>query len=233
MTTAEAIEKRAKLTKSLTEKYKNLHVLKETSYNLRVHTLIRDINIPRADFLFYADQLIRTLIEFAFEALPFRDRTVVTPTRHEFHGLELEKEIIGVSIMRAGESMERALRSTVRGVKLGKILIQRDESTPQKQAKLFYSKLPDKVNNFTVMLLDPMLASGSSAQLAIQVLIDRGVREEDIVFVNLIAAPEGLETLFSKFPRMKVVTTMIDDGLNEEKYILPGIGDFGDRYFGT
>lgn len=207
--------------------------MKETSYLLRVHTLIRDENISRADFLFYSDQLIRALIEFSFETLPFKEKSVVTPTQHTFNGLELEKEIIGVSIMRAGESMERALRSTVRGCKLGKILIQRDESSPSKQAKLFYSKLPDKVNNFTVMLLDPMLASGSSALLAIKVLMERGVREEDITFVNLIAAPEGLEVLFKECPRIKIVTTMIDEGLNADKYILPGIGDFGDRYFGT
>lgn len=233
ISTQEAVERRAKLTASLTAKYPNLHVLEETKFQLRVHTMIRDQNISRADFLFYSDQLIRTLIESAFETLPCKDRTVVTPTGQTFAGLELEKEVIGVSIMRAGEAMEQALLSTVRGVKLGKILIQRDESSPEKSAKLFYSKLPGQVNNFTVMLMDPMLASGSSAALAIQVLKDRGVDVRDITFVNLISAPEGLEYLMTMYPELKIVTTMIDECLDQEKYILPGIGDFGDRYFGT
>jgi uracil phosphoribosyltransferase len=196
-----------------------------------VHTLIRDIAASRADFLFYSDQLIRTIIEFAFETVPYQQKCVTTPTGHSFQGLELTKEIIGVSVMRAGESMEAALRATVRDVKIGKILIQRDESSPTKSAKLFYSKLPEDLASSTVMLLDPMLASGSSAALAIQVLLDRGVKEEDIIFVNLIAAPEGVAALYKQYPKITVVTTMIDECLNSEKYILPGIGDFGDRYY--
>jgi uracil phosphoribosyltransferase len=197
-----------------------------------VHTLIRDRDASRADFVFYADQLMRSLIECAFDQLPYEQKDVTTPTNCTFNGLELAKEVIGVSIMRAGEAMEQALRSTIRGIKIGKILIQRDETSPAKQAKLFYSKLPD-VTDLAVFLLDPMLASGSSAALAIQVLLERGVKEEDITFVNLIAAPEGIEALLGQYPRIKVVTTMIDSNLNSEKYIIPGIGDFGDRYFGT
>lgn len=217
----------------LQKQFPTLKVVKETPYLLRLHTLIRNQDTTRADFLFHADQLNRTLIEFAFESATYCDKTVTTPTGHPFNGIELEKEVIGVSIMRAGEAMESALRSTVRGAKIGKILIQRDESSPKKEAKLFYSKLPDNIQNYTVLLMDPMLASGSSAALAVQVLIDRGVREEDITFVNLVAAPEGLQRVFETHPRITIVTTMIDECLNQEKYIIPGIGDYGDRYFGT
>lgn len=234
LTTKDAIAARAKLTANLKVKYPSLHVLPESPFQLRVHTMIRDQSISRPDFLFHADQLMRTLIEFAFEIVPYTEKTVMTPTGHTFEGLELAKEVIGVSIMRAGEAMERALRSTVRGVRIGKILIQRDESTPQKTAKLFYSKLPEDVHSHTVMLLDPMLASGSSAALAIQVLLDKGVKEEDIIFVNLIAVSEGLEHLYQLYPKIQVVTTMIDEKLDQHtKFIQPGIGDFGDRYFGT
>mgnify|MGYP001079835752 CR=1 FL=1 len=197
-----------------------------------MHTLIRNKDASRSDFVFYADQLMRSLIEFSFDQLPYDEKTVTTPTGCAFSGLELSKEVIGVSIMRAGEAMEQALRSTIRGIKIGKILIQRDEASPAKQAKLFYSKLPE-VNDLAILLLDPMLASGSSAVLAIQVLLERGVKEEDICFVNLIAAPEGVEVLMTKYPKIRVVTTMIDCNLNSDKYIIPGIGDFGDRYFGT
>lgn len=102
-----------------------------------------------------------------------------------------------------------------------------------------------------MLLLDPMLATGGSAIRAIQVLLDHGVKEENIVFLNLIATPEGIHALTARFPEVHIVTSEIDEGLNEvvrvllapravshtssplQKFILPGIGDFGDRYFGT
>lgn len=84
-----------------------------------------------------------------------------------------------------------------------------------------------------VFLLDPMLATGGSAIQAIKVLLSRGVVEEKIVFINLVASPEGIEAITSAFPKMTIVTAQVDEGMNEKKYILPGLGDFGDRYFGT
>lgn len=228
-----SIKERQLRTEKYRKKYANLFVMKETPLLLRVHSFLRDRSLSRPDFLFYADQLIRLLTEFAFSVMDYKEKKVTTPTGNTFSGLELTKELIGVSIMRAGESMEHALRSTVRGVKLGKILIQRDETSPQKEAKLFYSKLPENIKDYVVVLMDPMLASGSSACLAVQVLIEKGVNPNDIIFINLIAAPEGLDALFQAYPKIRVVTTMIDEGLNEAKFIVPGIGDFGDRYFGT
>jgi uracil phosphoribosyltransferase len=100
-------------------------------------------------------------------------------------------------------------------------------------AQLFYSKVPDNITTSTVLLLDPMLASGSSARLCIQVLLQEGVKAENIIFVNLIAAPQGVEVLLKEFPGIKLVTTMLDRELDTNKYILPGIGDYGDLYFGT
>ena len=229
----DAIQAHAKRTNELKAEFSQLSCLPTTPFLIRVHTLIRDQNCKRPDFLFYADQLIRIAIEFAFETLPYREKKVITPTNAEFHGLELTKPICGISVMRAGEAMEMALRSTVREVKIGKILIQRDENSVNKEAKLFYSKLPESLPSYTVMLLDPMLASGSSASLALQVLLDQGVRQEDIIFVTLIAAPEGIRSILAQFPRIQLVTTFIDDRINEDKFIIPGIGDFGDKYFGT
>jgi len=100
-------------------------------------------------------------------------------------------------------------------------------------ARLFYAKLPADIQNHHVLLLDPMLATGGSAVAAVKVLLEHGVRQNDITFVNLISCPEGLETLFKAFSDVIVVTGAIDERLNEHKYIVPGIGDFGDRYFGT
>ena len=145
--------------------------------------------------------------------------------------MEFQGSICGVSIMRAGESMEQGLRDCCRSVRIGKILIQRDEETAL--PKLYYSKLPKDIDQRFCLLLDPMLATGGSANKAIEVLIDNGVKEERIIFINLVACPEGIEAVVTKFPKLKIVTAAVDAGLNERKYIIPGLGDFGCRYFGT
>ncbi|KAK4699779.1 hypothetical protein P7C70_g6478, partial [Phenoliferia sp. Uapishka_3] len=129
--------------------------------------------------------------------------------------------------MRAGEAMEAGLRECCRAVRIGKILIQRDEETAL--AKLFYAKLPDDIKERYCLLLDPMLATGGSAIKAIEVLLSHGVPESRIIFLNLVASPEGLEAMFQAYPGVKIITAWVDEGLNEQKYIVPGLGDFGDR----
>eukprot|EP00455_Lapot_gusevi_P025124 TRINITY_DN2634_c0_g1_i1.p1 TRINITY_DN2634_c0_g1~~TRINITY_DN2634_c0_g1_i1.p1 ORF type:complete len:236 (-),score=80.36 TRINITY_DN2634_c0_g1_i1:74-781(-) len=214
-------------------KYPRLVVQNQTPHVLSLHTCIRDRTIPRSQFVFHADRLIRLLLEDALATVEYREKVITTPTGMEFKGWEPSEEICGVSILRAGESMENVLRQVLRAVQIGKILIQRDESTPDKQAKLFYLKLPQNIQNYRVLLLDPMLATGGSAVKAIEVLKSQGVSEEKLTFVTLISCPQGLENIFSHFPNITIVTSMVDLGLNEHKYILPGVGDFGDLYFGT
>jgi uracil phosphoribosyltransferase len=125
--------------------------------------------------------------------------------------------------------MEQGLRECCRSVRIGKILIQRNEETAQ--PKLYYEKLPPDVSDRWVLLLDPMLATGGSAIMAVEVLKARGVPEERILFLNLIASPEGIRNFAEKVPRVRVITAFVDQGMNEAKYIIPGLGDFGDRYF--
>lgn len=117
--------------------------------------------------------------------------------------------------MRAGEAMEQGLRDCCRSVRIGKILIQRDEDTTM--PKLFYDKLPEDIASRWVLLLDPMFATGGSAIMAVEVLISRGVPAERILFLNLIASPQGVEKFVAKFPTVKVVTAFIDQGLDEKK----------------
>ena len=225
-----------------------------TSQIKALMTIIRDKNTQRSDFVFYSDRLvkicaernknqtkpnpkalkqrhqqIRLLIEEGLSTLPFEEKTVTTPTEEAYQGLSFIDGICGVSIIRAGESMEAALRSVCKGVRIGKILIQRDEKTAL--PKLYYSKLPEDIHERTVLLLDPMLATGGSVMTAIKVLLDNGVKEEKIIFCNLIAAPEGLDLVCKTYPKVKIVTMEVDEKLNERCFILPGIGDFGDRYY--
>ncbi|KEG14377.1 uracil phosphoribosyltransferase [Trypanosoma grayi] len=222
---------------ALLKELPHLHMLPQTKQLRYLFTIIRDKNTTRTDFVFYCDRIIRLVVEAGLELLPVDKKDVTTPTGATYHGCNPdEKGIIGISILRAGESMERVLRETCRGVRIGKILIQRDEKSDDKHPdeRFNYSKVPKDVAERQVLLLDPMIASGGSAIRATEILLrDYNVEEESIIFLNLITCPEGVRRYMNKFPKIQVVTAAIDDELNSDKYIIPGLGDFGDRYFGT
>ncbi|XP_023321455.1 uracil phosphoribosyltransferase [Eurytemora carolleeae] len=138
-----------------------------------------------------------------------------------------------VSIVRSGDILQEAVRVLSPGFSVGKILIQRDESREDKPAVLYYKKLPKNINQSFVLLVDPMLATAGSAIRAIQVLKENGVSTQNIMFLNLICCPEGLQAMAKLFPEIHIITGCVDSHLNEDKYIVPGLGDYGDRYYGT
>jgi len=210
-------------------KHANVVILPQTPQLIALLTMIRDKNTNRADFIFYSNRIIRLLVEEGLNHLPVVEHTISTPVGRSYQGVKFEGKICGVSIMRAGESMEQGLRDCCRSVRIGKILIQRDEETSK--PKLFYDKLPEDIKERWVLLLDPMLATGGSALMAVDVLISRGVPEDRILFLNLIASPEGATNFAKKFPKVRVVTAFVDQGLDEKNYIVPGLGDFGDRFY--
>ena len=187
-------------------------------------SMIRDKKTNRADFIFHSNRINRLLVEEALNHLPVREHTVTTPVGRTYAGVKFEGQICGVSIMRAGEAMEQALRECCRSVRIGKILIQRDEETSK--PRLFYDKLPEDIRDRWVLLLDPMLATGGSALMAVDVLRSKGVPEEHILFLNLIASPEGAASFAKKYPKVRIVTAFVDQGLNEKKYVskLPANG---------
>ncbi|KAK5995816.1 Uracil phosphoribosyltransferase [Cladobotryum mycophilum] len=209
--------------------FDNVYVLPQTPQLIALLSMIRNKDTERADFIFYSNRIIRLLVEEGLNHLPVIERNITTPIGRTYNGLMFQGKICGVSIMRAGEAMEQGLRDCCRSVRIGKILIQRDEDTSQ--PKLFYDKLPEDIADRWVLLLDPMFATGGSATMAVQVLKARGVPEDRILFLNLIASPEGVHNFATKFPRLKVVTAFIDEGLDEKNYIVPGLGDFGDRFY--
>ncbi|KAF2086896.1 PRTase-like protein [Saccharata proteae CBS 121410] len=218
-----------KATVSTNVSHENVHILPQTPQLIALLTMIRDKKTERADFIFYSNRIIRLLVEEGLNHLPVVEHTITTPVGNTYDGVKFEGKICGVSIMRAGESMEQGLRDCCRSVRIGKILIQRDEETSK--PKLFYDKLPEDIADRWVLLLDPMLATGGSALMAVDVLISRGVPEERILFLNLIASPEGATNFANKYPKLRVVTAFVDAGLNEKNYIVPGLGDFGDRFY--
>merc|ERR1711908_54237 len=192
-------------------------------------TIIRDKNTEAEDFVFFADRIIRMLVEEGLEDMPHEPKRVPTPTGYIHEGvgwtLPYKEKICGVSIMRAGESMEAGLRAVCRGIKIGKILIQRNEETAL--PKLYYSKFPPNIKDQAVLLLDPMLATGGSAIAAIKVLVEHGVALRNIVFINLVCCPEGVRAMHAAFPEIHIVSAALDSHLDERKYIIPGLGDFG------
>ena len=181
--------------------------------------MIRDTTTTRADFIFYSNRIIRLLVEEGLNHLPTHSHMITTPIGHRYSGVAFEGKICGVSIMRAGEAMEQGLRDCCRSVRIGKILIQRDEETCK--PKLFYEKLPGDISERWVLLLDPMFATGGSATMAVDVLKSKGVPEERILFLNIIASPEGVSEFAKRFPRLRVVTAFVDQGLDGKRCVLP------------
>ena len=192
----------------------NVHILPQTPQLIALLTMIRDKDTSRADFIFYSNRIIRLLVEEGLNHLPVNTHTVTSPVGKDYTGVSFQGKICGVSIMRAGESMEQGLRECCRSVRIGKILIQRNEETGR--PKLFYDKLPPDIKERWVLLLDPMLATGGSAIMAVEVLKSKGVPEERILFLNLIASPEGIRKFGEEVPKVRVVTAFVDQGLNEK-----------------
>ncbi|KAJ3708543.1 hypothetical protein LUZ61_012248 [Rhynchospora tenuis] len=211
--------------------YPNLYVIQSTFQIRGMHTIIRDQETTTHDFIFYADRLIRLVVEHGLGHLPFKEKQVITPTGAVYTGVDFSKRLCGISVIRSGESMENALRACCKGIKIGKILIHRSEGDNGQQ--LIYHNLPKDISNRHVLLLDPILGTGNSAVQAINLLLKKGVQESNIIFLNLISAPQGVHVVCKKFPRIKIVTSEIELGLNEEYRVIPGMGEFGDRYFGT
>jgi uridine kinase len=207
-----------------------------------MHTIVRDAATSTNDFVFYADRLLRLVVEAGLGFLPFEEKSVTTPTGATYVGVDFAKKLCGVSVIRSGESMENALRACCKGIKIGKILVHRaagdrpagGAAARSGEQELIYEKLPRDIADRHVLLMDPILGSGTSASRAIRVLLDKGVDEGRILFLTLIAAPEGIHRVCGAYPRLKLVTSEIDSGVDPGSgAVTPGIGEFGDRYFST
>mmetsp|Transcript_4894 Transcript_4894/g.7887 ORF Transcript_4894/g.7887 Transcript_4894/m.7887 type:complete len:237 (-) Transcript_4894:1-711(-) len=195
-------------------------------------TIIRDMTTPHPEFARAARRLMSVLAEEAIAALPSMPKSIETPCG-PYEGVcgPAASDVCAVSIVRAGDSLLECVRTVWPEVSVGKILIQRDEETAL--PKLFYSKMPPSIASKYVLLVDPMLATGGSAVMAIKCLVDAGVPANKILFVNVVATKQGVAAILEAYPEVQIVTASMDEGLNEQAYIVPGLGDYGDRYFGT
>ncbi len=162
------------------------------------------------------------------EDLPCRDVRVTTPLELT-SGRVLARKVVFVPVLRAGLAMLDAMSDVVPGSEVGFVGLERDEETAI--AHSYYEKLPSHLSEAEVVILDPMLATGGSAVATVDLLKEKAA--ESIRVACVVAAPEGIDALHTSHPDVAVFTGVIDRELNEHKYILPGMGDFGDRYFGT
>ncbi|XP_064420653.1 uridine-cytidine kinase-like 1 isoform X2 [Latimeria chalumnae] len=209
-----------------------LNVLKSTPQVKGMHTIIRNKETSRDEFIFYSKRLMRLLIEHALSLLPFQSCIVQTFQGQDYEGRVFNgKRITGVSILRAGETMEPALRAVCKDVRIGKILIQTNQDTGEPE--LHYLRLPKDISEDHVILMDCTVSTGAAAMMAIRVLLDHDVQEDKIFLVSLLMAEMGVHSVAYAFPQVKIITTAVDKKVNDLFHIIPGIGNFGDRYFGT
>ena len=159
---------------------------------------------------------------------PLKEKEIVTPIC-KTTGYELDKDIILVPILRAGVGLVDGFRRIIPTAKVGHIGMYRDEETliPHE----YYAKFPKGLEDAKVIVLDPMLATGGSADMAIQNIKDRGAK--DIELVCLVGAPEGVKYIEERHPDVLLTLAALDEKLNDKGYIVPGLGDAGDRLFGT
>jgi uracil phosphoribosyltransferase len=192
-------------------------------------TLMRSVDTPSTQFR----QLLReTSLLLGFDALrdlELTTKTVQTPLAEMEAPVLKGKKLVFVSILRAGNGLLDGLLDLVPSARVGHIGLYRDPETLE--AIQYYLKLPVDISNRKVIAVDPMLATANSAIAAITRLKEAGA--SDIVFVCLLAAPEGIEAFGRAHPEVPIITAAIDSHLNDHGYIVPGLGDAGDRLYGT
>ena len=191
-------------------------------------TILRDKNTPTELFRQHAAIVSKILIIEATKNLTVESKKITTPLA-SMTGKILADDIVIVPVLRAGLAMLFALQEILPAVNVGFIGLERDEQTAQ--AKEYYQKLPKIFATHKVIVIDPMLATGGSFMDTITILRKKGAK--NITLVCIVAAPEGINKIQKTYPLIPIYTAAIDDRLDPKKFIVPGLGDFGDRYFGT
>jgi uracil phosphoribosyltransferase len=189
---------------------------------------LRDRATPCDVFRQLARRVSLLLVAEATRDLPLRQDEVATPLERTAVR-RLAARVVAVPVLRAGLGMLEAFLELVPQAEVGYFGLERNEETAV--ARRYYEKVPGDLGSAVVFLLDPMLATGGSAALAVDGL--RGLGAREVRLLSIVAAPEGVRHLEADVPGVVIYTAALDRALNERKYILPGLGDFGDRLFGT
>ncbi len=192
-------------------------------------TLMRDKAASTADFRQLLHEITQLLAYEITRELPMTTTTVETPLEDIEAPVLAGKKLALVSILRAGNGMLDGVLDLIPSARVGFVGLYRDEETLQPVK--YYFKVPDALEDRLVIAVDPMLATGNSSAAAIDMLKEAGAK--NIRFLCLLAAPEGVQRMKEAHPDVPIVTASLDRQLNDKGYILPGLGDAGDRMFGT
>ncbi len=192
-------------------------------------TLMRDKTTGVKEFREAVSEIATLMCYEATRDLPLKEITIETPVAEAKVNVISGKKMAIVPILRAGLGMVDGMLSLIPAAKVGHIGLYRDPETLQPVE--YYCKLPSDISERDVIVVDPMLATGGSATAAIQFLKNYGVKH--IKLMNIIAAPQGVETVRKDHPDVEIFVAAVDEKLNEHGYIVPGLGDAGDRIFGT
>ena len=189
---------------------------------------LRDAATPPELFRRMAVRISLLLAAEATRDIPAESVTVHSPLGRAA-GRRIAGRVVVVPVLRAGLGMLDAVLELIPTARVGHIGLQRDEITAV--ASQYYSKLPPDLRGCFVLMIDPMLATGGSAVAALDLLRDAGA--DEVRMICIVAAPEGITAVERQHPHVHIYTPVVDEGLNEHKFIVPGLGDFGDRLYGT
>jgi len=189
---------------------------------------LRDERTPPERFRQLAGRISVLLAAEALRDLPVEHDTVTTPLGPA-SARRVRTDVVLVPVLRAGLGMLPGMLELVPGARVGHIGLQRDEATAV--ASQYYAKLPPRLDDSFVLMIDPMLATGGSAVAALDHLARAGARTMRLVCI--VAAPDGVALVEKAYPQVPIFTPVVDERLNAHKFIVPGLGDFGDRLYGT
>jgi len=211
-------------TSELPDSKSNICLIQCTGQVKWLQTILRNKNTEHSDFVFYADRLIRLVVEEALNLLPTYNKSVITPKGVEYDGKAFERGNCGVSIVRSGEAMEKSLRECCRSIRIGKMLIRHEDENMAKQPKVIYVRLPNDIAKRNVLLMYPLMNTGGTIHQGIKELKRSGVPESAIILLTLFVTPEAVQNIHINFPEVRMLTTEIHPD---------AVLHFGERYFGT
>lgn len=193
-------------------------------------TVLRNRNSSLEEYRQATDQL-GTVLAVECDALFLKKTVFIETPLAKTHGVQIKHQAVLIPILRSGLVLLPPFLRFYPNAKIGFIGARRNEETAIPE--LYYNKLPPFENDNPILILDPMIATGGSATMAVKIIKAAGATEKQITLVSFIAAPEGIAYFQKECPEVGLVVAQVDECLNENKWILPGLGDFGDRYFGT
>ncbi|MFC1845530.1 uracil phosphoribosyltransferase [Candidatus Dependentiae bacterium] len=193
-------------------------------------TILRNKDTNLVDYRKASEHVGRILAYEAMEHITVQNMQIQTQLA-PINGTTLNSPVMIIPVLRSGLTLLLPFMNQFENARVGFVGLRRDEETAK--AHWYYENVPTPAADEYVIIIDPMLATGGTALEVLRKLKKYNVKENHIIFATVVCAPEGLEAVYKEFPNITIITVAVDDHLNAKKFIVPGLGDFGDRYFGT